>query len=98
MEPREHYTYKDFKRYAREEFANEFRAFCIAYISTFERKTYFDDNNAARDIDVLLVGRSIMTNPTWSCPAYAISFANGVPAREQPRPFILVSQYLILYS
>lgn len=56
MEPREHYTSKDFKRYARKEFATEFTAFRNAYICMFERKTYFDDNNAAHDIDVLLVG------------------------------------------
>ena len=56
MEPKEHYTSKDFKRYARKEFANGFTAFRNTYICTFERKTYFDDNNAAHDIDVLLVG------------------------------------------
>jgi hypothetical protein len=54
MEPREHYTSKDFKRYARKEFANDFTAFRNAYICMFERKTYFDEHNAAHDIDVLL--------------------------------------------
>lgn len=56
MEPREHYTTKDFKRYARKEFAADFTAFRNAYICMFERKTCFNDNNAAHDIDVLLVG------------------------------------------
>lgn len=99
MEPREHYTSKDFKCYARKEFANEITAFRNAYICMFERKTYSDDNNAAHDIDVLLVGRSIMTNSTWSCLACTISFANGYRAASNtPRPFILVSRYVILYS
>jgi hypothetical protein len=56
MEPREQYTSKDFKRYARKEFANDFTAFRNADICMFERKTYFDEHNAAHDIDVLLVG------------------------------------------
>jgi hypothetical protein len=55
MEPREHYTSKDFKRYARKEFANDFTAFRNTYICVFERKTCFDENNAAHDIDALLV-------------------------------------------
>lgn len=57
MEPKEHYTSKDFKRYARKEFPNEYAVFRELYLCNFENKTYFDINQAAHNLSVLLVGQ-----------------------------------------
>ncbi|KAF3003441.1 hypothetical protein E8E13_002190 [Curvularia kusanoi] len=56
MEVKEHYTLRDFERYAREEFPSEFAALRNTFTCVFERKTYFDENNAVHDIEALLVG------------------------------------------
>lgn len=56
MEPKDHYTPRDFKSYARKEFSDEFSTFREIYTCSFEHKTYLDENNAAHSVDVLPVG------------------------------------------
>lgn len=56
MEPKQHYTLKDFKRFAHKEFPDGFNTFRRVYTCNFENKTYLDAHNAAHCVSVLLVG------------------------------------------
>lgn len=56
MDPKEFYTSKDFKRYARKEFPTDYALFRERYVCTFEAKTHLDANHAAHNINALLVG------------------------------------------
>lgn len=56
MELKPYYVSKDFRRYAHQEFPNEYNAFRNVFNSKFEQKTYLDQNNAAHNASVLAVG------------------------------------------
>ncbi|KAF3033191.1 hypothetical protein E8E12_002990 [Didymella heteroderae] len=56
VEPKAHYTAKDFKRYARKDFPEQFAVFRDTYTCRLEDKTYLDENHTAHGTKALLVG------------------------------------------
>lgn len=69
MEPKAHYTAKDFKRYARKEFPEQFATFHDMYGCHLENKTFLDENHTAHGVKVLLVGHCYARQggpPVWA--------------------------------
>lgn len=54
--PKAQYTAKDFKRYARKDFSEQFAIFQDIYRCHLEDKTYLDENHTVHGIKALLVG------------------------------------------
>lgn len=106
MEPREYYTLKDSKRYARKEFPNEFGIFRDIYTGKFETKTYLDENNAAHGVNVLFVGHYHIRKggpPVWAqATATGVRYFQGRPTEEVctliPEEQVSRIYYSTLYS
>ncbi|KAJ4985837.1 hypothetical protein SVAN01_08635 [Stagonosporopsis vannaccii] len=56
MELKPHYVSKDFKRYAHQEFSNQYSIFRTVSKSAFKHKTHLDTDSAARNANVIAVG------------------------------------------
>ncbi|KAJ4355337.1 hypothetical protein N0V95_003012 [Ascochyta clinopodiicola] len=86
MGPKDHYTGKHFKRYARKQFPGQYALFQDLYMCNFENKTYVDANHAAHDVSMLPVGRyrarkngpPVWAQATGACVKYYRGKAGGV--------------------
>ncbi|KZM24025.1 uncharacterized protein EKO05_0009329 [Ascochyta rabiei] len=106
MEPKDHYTAKHFRRYARKEFPDQYALFRDLYMYNFENKTYVDKNHAAHDVSVLLVGHyrarkggpPVWAQATETCVKYYQGKMGDILCTPIPEEHVTRIYYFATYS
>ncbi|KAF9694690.1 hypothetical protein EKO04_007295 [Ascochyta lentis] len=106
MEPKDNDTAKNFRRYARKEFPDEFARFRNFYRCDFEEKTYLDENHAAHNVSVLLVGHyhtrkagpPVWAQATSTCVRYYQGKAGAPVCTPIPEEHVTRIYYSAPYS